>query len=266
MKIREQKELNQERNELLNRLEEIFELPLIILGFIWLVLLIMELLGELNPLLQTVSTVIWIIFILDFILKFILAPVKVTFLKSNILTAISLLIPALRIFRISRAFRLLGTLKAARSLRLVKIAASFNRGMRSLRATMHRRAFGYVLLLTLVVLLLGSAAMFAFEKEVNGFSGYSAAVYWTAMLFTSIGSEYWPQTPEGKVVCFFLSLYGFMVFGYFTATLATYFLGRDAEDDTAELAGAKQIQTLQKDISALQQTLQELLLRQEKKP
>lgn len=264
METPEQEELNRERNELLNRIEETLELPLIILGFIWLILIIIELLWELNPILQTVSTVIWIIFIIDFILKFILAPVKWAFLKSNVITAISLLIPALRVFRIARVFRVVRTLRVARGLRLVKIVASLNRGMRSLSATMQRRAFGYVLLSTLVVLLLGSAGMFALEKEVNGFNSYISAVWWTAMLFTSIGSEYWPQTPEGKLLCFFLALYGFVVFGYFTATLATYFLGRDAENDEAEIAGTKQIQALQQEIFSLRQTLHEVLQKYEK--
>jgi voltage-gated potassium channel len=36
-------------------------------------------------------------------------------------------------------------------------------------------------------------------------------------------------------------LYAFGVFGYMTATLATFFVGRDAENDEAELAGAKQL-------------------------
>lgn len=264
MKTSDKEDLSNERNELLNQIEEVLELPLIILGFIWLMLLIIELLWGLNPILQTVTTVIWVIFIIDFILKFILAPVKLAFLKSNVITLISLLIPALRVFRIARAFRIVRTLRAARGMNLVRIVASLNRGMRSLSATMHRRAFGYVFLLTLVVLFIGAAGMFYFEKEVNGFETYSAALWWTAMLFTSLGSEYWPQTAEGKVLCFFLGLYGFMVFGYFTATLASYFLGRDAEDDKAEIAGTKQIELLQQEIGALRQTLQEVLQKYEK--
>ena len=59
------------------------------------------------------------------------------------------------------------------------------------------------------------------------------------MLLTSIGSEYWPQTAEGRVLCFLLSLYGFAVFGYVTAVLASFFVGRDA-DGTGELAGGRE--------------------------
>ncbi|WP_255348373.1 hypothetical protein [Gloeocapsa sp. PCC 7428] len=36
-------------------------------------------------------------------------------------------------------------------------------------------------------------------------------------------------------------LYAFTVFGYLTAAIATFFIGRDADDDKAEIAGAKSI-------------------------
>lgn len=79
------------------------------------------------------------------------------------------------------------------------------------------------------------------------------------MLMTTMGSEYWPKTPEGRVLCFFLALYAFAVFGYVTATLATFFIDRDADDDEAELAGAKSIQLLQSEIAALRAEIQQLL-------
>lgn len=71
------------------------------------------------------------------------------------------------------------------------------------------------------------------------------------MLLTTIGSEYWPQTAEGRVLCFLMSLYGFGVFGYVTAALASFFIGRDADDDAGELAGAKAVKELSEEIKAL---------------
>ncbi len=78
------------------------------------------------------------------------------------------------------------------------------------------------------------------------------------MLLTSLGSEYWPQTGEGRVLCFLLALYGFAVFGYVTATIATFFVGRDAESDDAELAGAKSIDVLRAEIAALREEVRSL--------
>ena len=250
----EKRLLNRERYALLNRLQDALETPLVVLGFIWLVLLVIEFIWGLNYYLQLLSLVIWAIFILDFAVKFILAPHKLNFLQSNVLTTISLIVPALRVFRITRVFRVVRSVRAVRGLRLVKVVGSINRGMRSLGKTMQRRAFGYVVALTVVVTVAGAAGMYAFEQE-HGLKTYGEAIWWTAMLLISIGSDYFPVTPEGRVLCLLLALYGFAVFGYVTATLATFFIGQDAESKDAELAGAKQLQELHREIKQLRAEL-----------
>jgi voltage-gated potassium channel len=244
--------LNQERREVLQRLENWLETPMLVLGFVWLALLVVELIWGLSPLLETTGTVIWFIFIVDCGVKFMLAPHKLAYLKSNWLMIIALLVPALRVFRVVRAVRLLRVTRATRGMRMVRVVTSLNRGMKALSASLGRRGFEYVIGLTGLMTFAGAAGMFAFENEIpNGFKSYGEALWWTAMLLTSLGSEYWPQTGEGRVLCFLLSLYGFAVFGYMTATLATFFVGRDAESEEAELAGAVSIKALTSEIAAL---------------
>ncbi|MCY7376755.1 MAG: hypothetical protein LH472_12415, partial [Pyrinomonadaceae bacterium] len=85
----------------------------------------------------------------------------------------------------------------------------------------------------------------------GGIKTYGEALWWTAMLLTSIGSDYFPKTAEGRVLCFILALYGFAVFGYVTATLATFFVGRDAEDKESEIVGAEDINALRGEIALL---------------
>jgi len=251
-------EIQKERSEVLEQLEDWLETPMLLLGFGWLALLVVDLIAGLNPILEVISNVIWIVFVLDFGLRFTLAPHKVVYLKQNWLTALSLMLPALRIFRITRVIRLLNP---ARGLRLVRVITSLNRGLRSLRSSMGRRGFGYVISLSLVVTFVGAAGMYAFENNNPngaGLKDYGTALWWTAMIMTTMGSEYWPQTPEGRVLCLILSLYAFAVFGYVTAAIATFFVGRDAETDRAEIAGAKSIAALHEEISALRADIQAL--------
>lgn len=102
--------------------------------------------------------------------------------------------------------------------------------------------------------------MYAFENDVaGGFNSYGAALWWTAMLITSIGSEYWPRSAEGRALCFLISIYGFAVFGYVTATLTSFFIGRDAEDQHGEIAGAESVKELRDEIRALRAEVQVLL-------
>ena len=248
-----------ERYELLQRLEGWMETPMLLLAFAWLALLVGELVWGESRSFEIMGTVIWAIFILDFALEFILAPHKVTYLKRNWLTVISLLIPALRVFRIFRVIRLLRLTRVGRGLRLFRVVSSLNRGMRALAANLQRRGFGYVIALTLLVLFAGAAGMYAFENETpDGLSTYGEALWWTAMVMTTMGSQYWPQTLEGRVLCFFLALYAFAIFGYVTATLATFFVGRDAENDEAELAGSIELTTLQEELRALREEVRAL--------
>lgn len=248
-------ELTTERNKLLTSVEETLEGPMIFLGFVWLILLFVELIWGLPKILQYTSFTIWIIFIIDFIVKLILAPYKIKFFKKNWLTATSLIIPALRVFRV---FRFIRILRSVRSVSLVRVVSSLNRSMGSLRATMKRRAFGYVTLLSVVVILGGAAGMYALENPNPGFTNFGMALWWTGMRIITAGSDFFPQTPEGRGLAFLLSLFGYAIFGYVTATLATFFIGRDAEEDDAPVAGAKDVAELKAQIQMLTASINEL--------
>lgn len=248
--------LKNERYELLRRLEDSLETPMLVLAFVWLALLVGELIWGESLMFEVLGTIIWVIFILDFAVAFVLAPHKIAYLKNNWLTALSLLVPALRLFRFSRVFRLFRLARMGRSLRLLRVVSSLNRGMRALGASLSRRGFGYVLALTVLVTFTGAAGMYTFENAApDGLKNYGEALWWTTMVLTTMGSQYWPLTIEGRVLCVFLALYAFAVFGYVTATLATFFIGRDAEDDEAELAGARQLAALREEMIALREEI-----------
>lgn len=183
--------LNTERYELLRRLEDSLETPMLGLAFVWLALLVAELIWGVSLLFEVIGTIIWVIFILDYAVEFALAPHKVAYLKRNWLTALSLLVPALRLFRIFRVFRLLRVAHVGRSLRLLRVVSSLNRGMRALGASLNRRGFGYVIALTVLVMFTGAAGMYAFENEAaDGLKNYGEALWWTAMILTTMGSQY----------------------------------------------------------------------------
>jgi voltage-gated potassium channel len=218
------------RWRLLANLAALLEPIMSVLGIVWLLLLVVEFTRGLTPAMTIVSRAIWAIFILDFLLEWFVAPRKRLYLRRNWLVALSLALPALRSARLVRVLRLGRGIRALRGVRLLRTLTSFNRGMAALRVTMRRRGFGYVSALTLLVTVLGAAAMFAFERDVPdpaGLHDFSTALWWTAMIMTTMGSAYWPQTTEGRLLCVALALYAFAVFGYLTAMLATFFVSRD---------------------------------------
>ncbi len=130
--------------------------------------------------------------------------------------------------------------------------------MNSLGATMKRRGFGYVMAITIAVTFAGAAGMYALEKPNPGFDTYGMALWWTAMRVITAGNEFNPSTPEGRGLAFIIAIFGYTIFGYVTATFATFFIGRDAEEDDAPVAGSKDIEELKKTIQTLSKDIQEL--------
>jgi len=244
-----------ERWNALEELDDWLRTPMLLLSFLWLMLVVFELVWGTSFALETFGTAIWIAFLVEFAVRFALAPEKGAFVSRNWLTVVALIVPAFRLFR---AFRILRFARAARGVRLVRIVGTANRGMNALRASLSRRGLGYVIGLTILVTLLGAGGMFAFEpaREVEGgFESYADALWWTGMLLTTMGSEFWPRTPEGRILCFLLALYGFAVFGYITASFASFFVGRDAASEQGEVAGSGEIAALKSEIAALRREI-----------
>jgi len=270
--------LHSERWELLEHLDAIADKPLTALGFVWLLLLIIDFTQGLGPLLQTVSNVIWALFILDFVIELVIAPVKRTYLRRNWLTAISLVLPAARVLRVFRGLRALRAVRTVRTLGLLRLVSSLNRGMRSAAAYFGQRGLGYVVAITVLVLFGGAAGMLLFESpdalraagyaaeatRGAGLDNYGEAVWWTAMIMTTLGSEYWPVTIEGRVLTWLLALYALGVFSYITANIASYFVGRlppagrEPPEALREAAALRaQIAALQNEVRALTAAIRE---------
>lgn len=247
-----------ERWAVLHQLEEWLELPMIVLSFVWLAIVLSELVWGGNQLFGVFGTLIWIAFVIDYLVRFAIAPRKAVFLRNNLITTLALALPGLRMIR---AFRVLRLAQAARSLRLVRIVGTANRSMNALKRSLGRRGLGYVLLLTVLVALLGAAGMLTFEpagQVSDGFENYADALWWTAMLISSMGSGFWPVTAEGRVLALLLTIYGLAVFGYITASFATFFIGQEAQDQEGELTGPADLATLRQEIAGLREELRRL--------
>lgn len=245
----------EERWNALRDLEEWLETPMKLLSFIWLLLVVVELVWGTSHLMEIFGTAIWIAFIVEFAIRLVLAPEKRPFLRRNWVPLIALLVPA---FRLLRGLRVLKLARAARSLRLVRIVGTANRGMNALRASLSRRGLGYAVALSTLIALLGAGGMLAFEPAAEvegGFASYADALWWTGMLLTTMGSEFWPKSLEGRILCFLLSLYGFAVFGYITASFASFFVERDAASPEADTASSTDLAALRAEIMALRADL-----------
>lgn len=203
---------------------------MLVLSTLWSVLLVIEFTRGLAPWLATINDAIWIAFIAQFAIEFIAAPNKRVYLRKQWVTAVSLALPALRLLRLARIGRVARLARVARGMRLARLLGAMNRSMRTLALGFRRRGLGYLVVLTAIVAVTGAAGMYRFELDAPGgpgFADYGTALWWTAMLLTTMGSDYWPRTPEGRLLCLVIAIYAFAVFGYVTAAIAAYFVGQD---------------------------------------
>ena len=179
-----------EQNQVLCEIEDRLETPMFVLSLVWSALLVADLIWGLGPALSTLTTIIWVVFIAEFVFRFIVAPRKMRFFRKSWITLLALALPALRVLRVGRVAMLLKGGRAVRGLTLARVFAAFNRGLRSIQRTMGQFAFGYVMMLTGLVTLLGSAGMYAFERAPageRGLNSFGDALWFTAMLMTTCG-------------------------------------------------------------------------------
>jgi voltage-gated potassium channel len=114
----------EERWSVLRDLEEWLQTHMMVLSFGWLVLVIVELVWGTTRTVEVFGTAIWLAFIVEFALRFALAPRKGSFLRRNWLTVIALVVPAFRLLR-GRCF--LRFARATGSFRLARIVGTANR-------------------------------------------------------------------------------------------------------------------------------------------
>lgn len=269
--------VHEARWELLHHIACLTCTPMTVLSFVWVGLVIVNLVSGLPPFLQALSTAIWALFVLDFVVEVIVAPHKLTYLRQHWLTVISLALPAFSMLRILQALRIVRVAAMSGSFSLLGIITACNRGMVATRRILGHRKLGYVATLTLLITLAGAAGMYSFENPATlrahgygavvqsggGLHSYGEAVWWTAMIMTTMGSAYWPVTLAGRILCWLLALYAFGVFGYITATIASYFLGRSGQTETQQEEKAANVDAsaIQRELTAMHQQLAALATR-----
>ncbi len=232
MRTGEQPRVADERWEFLDNLNAFVDPVLTVLGFVWLGLVILDLGGASNPTIQTLTLVLWAVFIADYLLELLIAPDRLAYVKGHWIGAVALVIPAFRFLAAFRVLRVFRSLRAVRTVSLARVLASTNRGLRSVRAFFGRRQIGVLFTSSLMVTLAGAAAIHFFERSQNGpIQNFGDALWWSAMMLTTMGSEFWPATWEGRIVAWLLAVYAFAVFGYVTAALASHFIQTNQTSD-----------------------------------
>ena len=202
----------------------ILDLVILILSVYVLLALIIDTFVKFSPeiskLLQIIDDFICVIFILDFIIRFIKAPSKLNFLKWGWIDLISS-IPTfgyLRYGRMIRVFRILRVLRAFRSVRHIIKHVYKNRV---------QGAFTTVTLIAVIMVIFSSISILQVETlpECN-IKTAEDALWWAFVTVTTVGyGDKFPITSEGRMIAAFLMITGVGLFGTFTGFITSWFMG-----------------------------------------
>ena len=222
------------RENLREKLDRYLDLPLALASLALVLIAIIQLGGEVEPpwdgRMEVLGWALWGLFFVEFAVKFVLAPNKRRYVTRRWLDVLVLLVPFLRFLRLLRVLRV------TRSFPVFRLLVFGGRGSSATLALLRRRRLGQLALISAMVVLIGAALGFILEQGAPGaqLRTFGDALYWSATIVTTVGSELYPVTPGGRILAFFLMLYAVGVFSYFIASIATVFVGLDAEHGAQE--------------------------------
>ncbi|CAA9386845.1 MAG: Potassium voltage-gated channel subfamily KQT; possible potassium channel, VIC family [uncultured Quadrisphaera sp.] len=194
-----------------------------------------------STLCTAVTTAVWALFALDYLVRLVLSRQRRRFVRGNLLDLAIIVLPVLRPLRLLRLFTLLSLLN--------RYAGMSLRG----------RVAVYVGGSTLLVLLLGALAVLDAERgaEDTSITSFGDALWWSVTTVTSVGyGDTYPVTTAGRFVGVALMLTGIGLIGVVTASVATWLVQQVSDaDEEAEAARRRDLLALSGEIAALREEL-----------
>lgn len=201
-----------------------------VLAIVWALFLGYELVAptEQRTVLATISNVIWVVFLVEFVLKLAISGHPLRFLRRRWPSVLFLALPALRALRLLRSLRALRVLPAARvlgsSYRAVGTATTLLQGRIGLLAAM-----------TGIAILSGGQLLFVLERgHSDGVASLGDALWWAANTATTGTLVFEPVTLPGRLLSIVLSAFAMVVFASLAAALGAFFVESRAERAAAE--------------------------------
>jgi len=210
-----------------------FDIIIVILSVYVLIALLIDtvikLPTEVSRLLYIIDDAICIVFLYDFVRRFIKAPSKLAFMKWGWIDLISS-IPTfeyLRYGRIIRLFRLIRVLRAFRSIKYLT---------HHVFKTRTKGTFAAVSLIAVLMIIFGSISILQVEKLPDcNIKTAEDAIWWAFVTITTVGyGDRYPITTEGRIIAAFLMVTGVGLFGTFTGYVAAWFMGDKVNKENKE--------------------------------
>ncbi len=166
-----------------------------------------------------IDRVIWLIFVVDVLIRLFKSENKLRYLKEHPFDLIAI-IPFDSIFRLARFARLF---------RIIRLLAVLDR--LSFFKIIKTNKLDKVILFTILIVIISAIPIKMIEPNINT---YEDGLWWAVVTATTVGyGDISPETGIGRVIALLLMLFGIGLLGMITGSIATFFLGGEKKESTA---------------------------------
>lgn len=159
--------------------------------------------------------VVWIIFTIDYIARFLISENKQRFFRNNIIDLIAIL-PFNILFQGFRAARLL------KLIYMLRAFAYLNRAYKRICTVLKTNDFDHVIWFTCCTIFIGAISI-AYTDDMN----MGDALWWSFVTTTTVGyGDIAPQSLGGRIIAVFLMIIGIGFLSTLTSTISTFFISK----------------------------------------
>lgn len=228
------------------KLENIFEIPMIIFGLLVLPVLYVQITTT-NPTLRFLAYIfdilIWLAFVIEYVVQISFAKNKNDYVKNNWLNLFIILVsPPLPL----KALKGFESLRLIRVLRVLRIFVVLGRGTKGFKKFYAKNSINYILYLTAILIFICGFIFSIFEKGKSFFDG----IWWAIETVSTVGyGDIAPLTTGGRAIGIILIFLGIGFMSMLTAAISAYFVEKDSNQDTKEILA--KIDSISKELEEL---------------
>jgi voltage-gated potassium channel len=188
---------------------------------------------------------IWVIFAAELAIVFWVAPRKRAAMRAHWLDIAIVVVTVPLYGRLLASLRLV---RLARLMRLTRAVVVISRALQAERRLTSYATFRFVALATVLLVVIAGAVQA--EVDQKDFTTFWDGVWWAMVTVTTVGyGDLYPHTVAGRIVGIVLMLTGIGFLAVLTATIASYFVKADRQDESSEILNA--LHRLEADVAEL---------------